>query len=409
MSSFHVNEIPGDALFTLMAKYKSDSFDKKVDLGVGAYRDDNGKPWILPVVAKVDKIISEDPSVNHEYLPIAGNASLRSAAAKLVLGSSSKAIAENRVVSTQTISGTGANHLGGLFLSHYQPQGGDGSIYLPAPTWPNHKGIFENCHLKIKTYPYWDPSTKGLDFKGMLSSLKAANKGDVILLHACAHNPTGVDPTRDQWKEIAQVCQEKQLFPFFDCAYQGFASGSLDNDSWAIRYFEEQGMELSVCQSFAKNFGLYGERAGCLHFVAADKSTAKAISTQMEHLQRVEISNPPAYGSRIVSKVLNDPELFAEWERDLKTMSSRIQAMRTALRSKLEELGTPGSWNHITDQIGMFSFTGLSAQQCETLVNEHHIYLTASGRISMAGLNSHNVDYVAKCFDAVVRTIPVKL
>jgi aspartate aminotransferase, cytoplasmic len=361
------------------------------------------------VVSKVDRLITNDPTVNHEYLPIAGNAELRGAAAKLVLGTSCKAIAEKRVVSTQTISGTGANHLAGLFLSHYNPEGGDGSIYIPSPTWPNHKGIFENCHLKVKTYPYFDAETKGLDFKGLLSILNGANKGDVILLHACAHNPTGVDPTREQWKEIAKVCQERQLFPFFDCAYQGFASGDLENDGWAVRYFEELGLELLVCQSFAKNFGLYGERAGCLHFVAASESVAKAISTQLEHLQRVEISNPPAYGSRIVAKVLNDPELFKEWQGDLKTMASRIQAMRTALRSKLEALGTPGTWKHITDQIGMFSFTGLSPRQCETLVNDYHIYLTATGRVSMAGLNTHNVEYVAQSIDAVVRNRPGKL
>lgn len=404
MSSFHVNELPGDALFTLMAKFKADPFEKKVDLGVGAYRDDNAKPWVLPVVAKVDKLLANDPTVNHEYLSIAGNPEFRAAAAKLVLGENSRAIAEKRVVSVQTISGTGANHLAGLFLSHYKPNGGDGSIYLPAHTWPNHKGIFENCHLKVKNYLYFNAQTKGLDFDGVIQDLSDAKKGDMVLLHACAHNPTGVDPSREQWKEIAKVCREKQLFPFFDCAYQGFASGDLDNDAWAVRYFVDQGFELLVCQSFAKNFGLYGERTGCLHVVAGTPRVAKAITTQLEHLQRVEISNPPAYGSRIVSKILNDPELFQEWVRDLQTMASRIKDMRNALRSKLEELRTPGSWEHITNQIGMFSFTGLGPVQCERLVNDFHIYLTATGRISMAGLNTKNVDYVAKSIDTVVRT-----
>lgn len=241
----------------------------------------------------------------------------------------------------------------------------------------------------------------------MISTLKSAPEGSIVLLHACAHNPTGVDPTQDQWKEIAKVMKQKQQFPFFDCAYQGFASGSLSTDNWAIRYFVEQGFELLICQSYAKNFGLYGERAGCFHFVTSPGSHAQdtiaRVGSQLAILQRSEISNPPAYGARIASTVLNDQKLFAQWEEDLRTMSGRIKEMRSALRSKLEEKGTPGKWNHITDQIGMFSFTGLNETQVQKLREQYHVYMTKNGRISMAGLNTNNVEYFAKAVDAVVK------
>lgn len=241
----------------------------------------------------------------------------------------------------------------------------------------------------------------------MTATLKSAPEHSIILLHACAHNPTGVDPTKEQWKEIATIIKEKKHFPFFDCAYQGFASGDLAKDAWAVRYFVEQGFELCVAQSFAKNFGLYGERAGCFHFVTSPgadaESTIKRIASQLAILQRSEISNPPAYGARIASTVLNNPTLFAEWEDNLREMSGRIQSMRTALRAKLEELGTPGTWNHITDQIGMFSFTGLTEAQVLRLRDDAHVYLTKNGRISMAGLNTGNVEYFAKAVDKVIR------
>ncbi|KAH8644773.1 Aspartate aminotransferase,cytoplasmic [Alternaria alternata] len=234
-----------------------------------------------------------------------------------------------------------------------------------------------------------------------------AAEGSIIVLHACAHNPTGVDATQEQWKKIADVIKSKKHFPFFDTAYQGFASGDLATDGWAIRYFVEQGFELCIAQSYAKNFGLYGERAGCFHFVTSPSSdaenTIKRIASQLAILQRSEISNPPAYGARIASTVLNDPQLFAEWENNLRTMSGRIKEMRKALRSKLEDMGTPGTWNHITEQIGMFSFTGLTEQQVLKIREDSHVYMTKNGRISMAGLNTHNIDYFAKAVDKVVR------
>ncbi|KAI1099345.1 pyridoxal phosphate-dependent transferase [Jackrogersella minutella] len=403
-----VPQAPEDALFGLMRAYRADQDPKKVDLGIGAYRDNNAKPWVLPVVKKADEILRNDPELNHEYAPIAGITSFTSKAAELILGGvDSPAIKEKRVTSIQTISGTGAVHLGALFLAKFYT--GNKQVYLSDPTWANHNQIFTNVGVPIAKYPYFSKETRGLDFAGMKAAILGAPDRSVILLHACAHNPTGVDPTLDQWKELAVVLRQKNHFPFFDCAYQGFASGDLMQDNAAVRYFVEQGFELVVAQSFAKNFGLYGERAGCFHVVTAPASDAEAtitrIASQLAILQRSEISNPPLYGARIASTVLNDPQLFAEWEENLRTMSGRIISMRKALRAKLEELGTPGTWNHITDQIGMFSFTGLTEPQVLKIRSDFHVYMTKNGRISMAGLNTNNVEYVAKAIDKIVREV----
>ncbi|KAL5343843.1 pyridoxal phosphate-dependent transferase [Aspergillus crustosus] len=402
-----VPSAPEDPLFGLAQAYRQDPSDKKVDLVIGAYRDDNAKPWVLPVVKKADDLIRNDPNLNHEYLPIKGLADYTTAAQKLILGADSPAISDSRVSTFQTISGTGAVHLGALFLAKFHPQSPKPTLYLSNPTWANHHQIFTNVGLSLANYPYFSPQTKGLDFDGMISSLKSAPRGSIILLHACAHNPTGVDLTQDQWKQVALVLRDQSHFPFFDCAYQGFASGDLSRDAWAIRYFVEQGFELCIAQSFAKNFGLYGERTGAFHFVSApgaDASSSSAhVASQLAILQRSEISNPPAYGARIASRVLNDPELFAQWEEDLRTMSGRIQEMRKGLKARLVERKTPGSWEHITDQIGMFSFTGLSEAQVKVLREKWHVYMTKNGRISMAGLNTHNLDYFAEAVDSVVR------
>ncbi|OAA68304.1 aspartate aminotransferase [Niveomyces insectorum RCEF 264] len=402
-----VPQAPEDPLFGLMAAYRADDSKDKVDLGIGAYRDNDGKPWVLPVVKKAEDIIHSDPETNHEYLPIAGLAAFTGKAAELILGADSPALADKRVVSLQTISGTGAVHLGALFLAKFYH--GNRTLFMSNPTWANHGQIFGNVGLPTALYPYFDKASRGLDFAGMTAAIEAAPDRSIVLLHACAHNPTGVDPTTEQWHALAALLRRKQHLPFFDCAYQGFASGDLARDAGAIRYFVDQGFELLVAQSFAKNFGLYGERAGCFHYVAApsaDNTAARRVASQLAVLQRSEISNPPIYGARVAGTVLNDPALFAEWEANLRTMSGRIIGMRTALRAKLEALGTPGPWNHITDQIGMFSFTGLSEAQVQKLREQFHVYMTKNGRISMAGLNTHNVDYFAKAVDQVVRSTP---
>ncbi|PIA14091.1 aspartate aminotransferase [Coemansia reversa NRRL 1564] len=395
-------QAPPDGILKLSVLSRADTDSNKVDLGVGAYRDDNGKPWVLPVVAKAEQRLQNDPNANHEYMGVGGLPSLTGGAQTLIFGSDSPAIHEGRLYTLQTISGTGANMLGAVFLKEFKVPA-DAAIYISKPTWGNHRSIFETAGHKVREYRYCNYQTLTLDINGMLEDLRAAPPGQIIVLHACAHNPTGIDPTEEQWSKIADVMAERGHFPFFDCAYQGFATGDVDRDALAIRMFVSRGFELFVAESFAKNMGLYGERTGCLHVVTKDSSLLPAVSSQLNRLSRATISTASAYGAKIAGTVLQDKALYSEWLANMQTMSDRIKSMREALRSKLTELGTPGDWSHVTSQIGMFSFTGLSLDQVETLRNKYHMYLTDDGRISVAALNSNNVEYVAKAIDAVVR------
>ncbi|KAL7412820.1 aspartate aminotransferase [Mrakia frigida] len=395
---------PADAIFALTAAFKADSTSDKINLGAGAYRTNEGKPWVLPVVKKASDIIANDETLDHEYLPIAGLPSFYNAGAKLILGEGSKALKEGRVASTQTISGTGANHLGAAFLKRFYPfPSGKAQIYISNPTWMNHHAIFKNVGIEPVTYPYYDPATVGLDFEGYKASLNAAEDGSVFLIHGCAHNPTGVDPTPAQWSEIIEILLRKKHFAFLDCAYQGFASGDLDKDAAAVREMEARNVPLLVCQSFSKNAGLYSERVGALHLVSPTTTETPILVSQLALLQRSEISNPPAWGARVVSLILNDEKMFQQWKEEIQVMAGRIKEMRSEMRRRLEELGTPGTWEHVTKQIGMFSYTGLTTPQVKILVEEHHIYLTNNGRISMAGLNTGNIERFTKAVDAVVR------
>lgn len=406
-----IKELPPDPLFGLKARYTADSRPDKVDLGIGAYRDNNGKPFILPAVKKAERKLIESESYNHEYLSISGYQPFLTEAAKVILGNDSKAIAAKAVVSQQSLSGTGALHLAGAFLKQFYA--GTQTIYVSKPTWANHNQIFQSLGLTVETYPYWDAQKKSLDIDGFLATIKSAPQGSIILLHACAHNPTGLDPTASQWKEILSEIAAKKHLPLFDSAYQGFASGDLDKDAAPIREAINLGLidsPILICQSFAKNVGMYGERVGALHVVLPTSEAegprtqlAKAIGTQLNKLTRSEISNPPAYGAKIVSIVLSDPELRQQWHDDLITMSLRIIKMRKELRRRLEELGTPGTWEHITNQSGMFSFTGLNSEMVQRLEKVHGVYLVSSGRASVAGLNDGNVEKVANAFDEVIR------
>lgn len=396
------------SIFKLTAAYKADKYDKKVNLGVGAYRDNNGKPYVLPSVKQAQSDLIADDTVDHEYLSITGLPEFTSAAAKLILGADSAALSEKRVSSVQTISGTGANHLGAVFLDRFyqfQKFGLEKQIYISNPTWANHKAIFNSAGIKPVDYPYYDSKTIALDFDGFTSTLKSAKPQSVFLLHACAHNPTGVDPTQEQWKAIADIFAEKGHFAFFDCAYQGFASGDLDKDAWAVRHFvARKTIPLLICQSFAKNAGLYGERVGALHVVSATAEQNQAVFSQLAVIQRSEISNPPAFGARVVKMILTDSKLFAQWQKDVSEMAGRIITMRQSLFDLLtKKFSTPGNWDHILKQIGMFTFLGLDTNQCKRLLEEGHIYLTANSRISMAGLTTNNVEYVASWIDKVVR------
>lgn len=395
---------PPIEVFALTAAFNEDTHPQKVNLGVGAYRTDESKPWVLPVVQKVEALLLADKTLNHEYLPVAGIPAMRSAAARLLLGEDSPAIKEKRVDAVQALGGTGALRIGLDFL---HSRLGYDTVYVSKPTWGNHKGIVKSlCYKEIKEYRYWDENKRCIDFENMLEDLRNAPQKSVIVLHMAAHNPTGSDPTEEQWKQIAVVIKEKHLFPFFDCAYQGFSSGNLDKDAWAVRYFVEQGFELVAAQSFSKNFGLYNERVGQLLFVVSREELLPKVRSQLEIIVRETWSNPPAQGGRIVSAVLNTPELFNEWKGIVKTMADRILLMRQTLFDKLKALGTPGTWDHIVQQTGMFSYTGLSVNQCEHLIKNYHIYLMKDGgRINMCGLTTKNIDYVASAVHDVVTNV----
>lgn len=406
----NVEQLPADALFGVKQRLSQDPRETKVDLGIGAYRDNNGKPWVLPSVHEAEKLIREDPSYNHEYLGIAGLTSLISGAAKVILGEDSPALQEQRVVSVQSLSGTGALHIAAKFLNKFCSEK---VVYLSQPTWANHTAIFETQGLKTATYPYWNAATKSLDLGGYLNAIKDAPKGSVFVLHACAHNPTGLDPSKEQWVDILDALVKGDHIVLFDSAYQGFASGNLDNDAYAVRLGLEKLATVSpvlICQSFAKNVGMYGERVGCFHLVLPQQdssidlaSVKKAIASQLAKITRSELSNPPAYGAKIVSTILNTPKLTQQWHKDMITMSSRITKMRHALRDQLVKLSTPGTWDHIVEQCGMFSYTGLSSEMVRRLEEEHAVYMVSSGRASIAGLNDGNVTLVAEAIDEVVR------
>ena len=276
-------------------------------------------------------------------------------------------------------------------------------VYMSNPTWGNHPAIIGRAGLEARKYRYFDAATRGIDWAGLMEDLGAAPDGSVVLLHACAHNPTGVDPTDEQWAELAKLVAAKGFFAVFDSAYQGYATGDLERDCSAVKIFVEAGLDFMTCQSFSKNLGLYSERIGCLSCVTASPEAAQAVESQMKLIARPSYSNPPSHGARIVTRILGTPELYSRWTAELKQMSQRIMDMRAAVRSGLEKLGTPGTWNHVTDQIGMFSFTGLTADQVAVLQSEHSIYMLPNGRISLAGLTPTNVDRFVKAVDAVVR------
>jgi len=391
---------PTDPILGITEAFKNDKDPKKVNLGVGAYRDDNGKPWILPSVIKASKAVA-DKNLDHEYLPIQGLDSFIEGSLKLAYGKDSKPLKENRIAALQSLSGTGACRLATAYFKRFLPEGT--AVFIPKPTWPNHKNIIEHSGLKWKEYRYYDSKTKGVDFKGLLEDLEAAPSGSVILLHVCAHNPTGADPTLDQWKQIKEVIKKKNLIPFFDSAYQGFTSGDCDRDAAPVRLFAEDGMNVILAQSFAKNMGLYGQRIGCFSIVCSDLNEKARVLSQAKMIARAMYSNPPLTGARIVDAVLNTPDLNTQWLGEVKSMAQRIADMRKALVEGLKKAGSPHNWKHITDQIGMFAYTGMTEEQVGKLASEHHIYLTKDGRISIAGLNSKNVDNVAKAFHEVTK------
>jgi aspartate aminotransferase len=380
--------------------FKRDTNPKKINLGVGAYRDDNGKPFPLPSVRKAEQILYEK-KLDHEYTTIAGIPEFCDASIRLALGENHEAVKNGQNATVQAISGTGALRVGAAFLQKFH--NGPKVVWAPNPTWGNHGNIVRHAGMEMKQYRYYDKKTCGLDMNGLLEDVNKIPEGSIILLHACAHNPTGVDPRPQQWEELSQVVKKKRLYPFFDMAYQGFASGDIDRDALPVRQFLKDGHQLCLAQSFAKNMGLYGERVGAFTIIGADADETKRVMSQLKILIRPMISNPPVYGARIAHLILSTPELRKQWLSDVKTMAERIISMRTQLRDLLAKEGSKKNWQHISDQIGMFCFTGMTEPQVEKLTKEFSIYLTKDGRISMAGISSNNVGYLAKAMHEVTK------
>jgi len=392
---------PPDPILGVTEAFKADKDSRKINLGVGAYRDENGKPYVLNSVKKAEEII-RNSNPDKEYLPISGLTEFTKRAALLAYGSESVPLTQGAIAVAQSISGTGALRIGGAFLARHYPH--SSIIYLPTPSWGNHTPIFRDSGLEVRGYRYFDKSTVGLDFEGLKADLLAAPENAIVLLHACAHNPTGIDPTPEQWAVISDIVKERKLFPFFDMAYQGFASGSTTRDAFAVRHFVSQGHQIALAQSFAKNMGLYGERVGAFSLTTQDADEKARVDSQLKIVIRPMYSNPPVHGARIANAILGDQALYGEWEKEVKGMAERIINMRERLYETLtHRLKTPGEWGHVKSQIGMFSFTGLTPSQTKALAEKAHIYMTSDGRISMAGLNSGNIDYFAESVDAAVR------
>lgn len=387
---------PLDPIIGLNEEYNRDDFPNKVIVGVGAYRDDGGKPYVLPCVREAEERIFQR-NLDMEYSGIAGDAKFVEETLKFGYGEDCAAFKENRIHGVQALSGTGGLRVMGELLAKH----GHKQIYVPNPTWGNHKAIFTNAGLEVKTYSYYKAETSDLDFENMVKDLKSIPSGTVVLLHACAHNPTGMDPTMEQWKQISEIAKERNLLPFFDCAYQGFASGDADVDAGALRMFVEDGHLMCMIQSFSKSFGLYGHRVGTLSVVGANEEEAKKVVSQLKLVIRPMYSNPPRHGSRIVSTILGDAKLKEDWKVQCFEMANRIDTMRTAMRESLEKAGSSHNWDHITKQIGMFAYSGLNKDQVMQMREKHHIYCTADGRISMAGVTSGNVDYIANAIHDV--------
>lgn len=394
-----VEQAPSDLVLGITEAFKADTSSDKLNLGVGAYRTEELNPYILNVVQKAERRII-DRNENKEYLPIEGLASFRKATADLLFGSDSPALQQGRIATLQALSGTGSLAVAAQFIHQFIP---NAAVYVSDPSWPNHHNIFKLAGVETRKYRYFDSKTVGLDFDGMIADIKAAPSGSIILLHGCAHNPTGIDPTKEQWTTIADTIESCGHIAFFDVAYQGFATGDLDTDAYAPRYFDARGLEFLVAQSYSKNLGLYGERVGAINIVTADAETAGRVLSQLKRLARAIWSNPPTHGARIVSEVVNDAALFEEWKEEMRLMSGRIMNVRKVLYDHLVALNGDRDWGFVTSQIGMFTFTGLTSKQVENMTAAHHVYMTKDGRISLAGLNKAKAEFLARAIDDSVR------
>ncbi|XP_049958548.1 aspartate aminotransferase, cytoplasmic-like [Schistocerca serialis cubense] len=386
------------------ASYNADPFEKKVDLGVGAYRTEEGRPWVMPWVYTVRQQLAHDPTLNHEYLPFLGCERFTRCANELLLGDNSPAIHQGKVFGIQSLSGAGSVRIAFEFLCKVMKYK---TVFIPLETWENHYRLVTHGGFSdVREYRYWNTQTRKLDFEGLIEDLSGAPADSVVVLHPCAHNPTGCDPSHEQWDRIADIIEERRLFPFFDIAYQGLASGDIDEDAWAVRRFAERGIEFFSAQSFSKNCGLYGERTGNLAVMLNNPDKIEKVKSQFIVIARSIYCSPPSQGARIVTTMLEDPKLKEEWKTCLREMTNRIKDMRKGLKERLDALGTPGSWDHITQQVGFFSFTGLSERQVQLLREKYHVYMLSNGRANMCGLNTKNLDYTANAIHDIVTRWP---
>jgi aromatic-amino-acid transaminase len=389
---------PRDPILGLNEQYVADERPGKVNLGVGVYYDDQGRVPLLKCVhqAEVDRV---QAGAAHSYLPIEGLSALNSAARRLVLGKDSEAVTSGRAFTVQAVGGTGALKIGADYLKQLLPAA---KVAISTPSWENHRALFERAGFEVVEYAYYDAHTHGLNLSGMLASLDALPDGSIVVLHACCHNPTGVDPTANQWRQIAQTIQTKNLVPFLDMAYQGFGDG-LEQDAATVRLFVEMGLRCLISTSFSKSFSLYGERIGALTVVTGSADEAKRVLSQVKRAIRTNYSNPPTFGGAVVAEVLNNAALFKLWDTELADMRERIKQMREQLVAKLKAAGIETNFDFVLTQKGMFSYSGLTAAQVDALRERHGIYAVSSGRICVAALNSQNIDTVVNAIADVIK------
>ena len=387
---------PKDPILGVTESFVADPNPKKINLGVGVYIDDTGKIPLLDCVQRAERAMTEKASPRG-YLPIDGIADYDRAVQALVLGKDSDAIAAGRAVTVQALGGTGGLKIGADFLRRFAP---GAQVWISDPSWENHRALFEGAGFKVNTYPYYDAKTHGVDFAGMSATLESLPAGSIVVLHACCHNPTGADPTPDQWAKILETVRARGLVPFLDTAYQGFADG-IDPDGAVVRSFAATSGPLLISNSFSKSFSLYGERVGALTVLAADRDEALRVLSQLKRIIRANYSNPPTHGGQIVAMVLTSPELRALWEAELATMRNRIKLMRATLVERLHEHIPNADFHFVLDQRGMFSYSGLTRDQVGRLRREFSVYAVETGRICVAALNSRNVEDVARAIAAV--------
>jgi len=393
-----IQAAPPDAILGLGEAFKADPNPKKINLSVGVYQDDTGKTPILESVRKAGQLVLERQKTM-SYLPIPGSPAYASAVQKLLFGEGHEVEKSGRAATSHTPGGTGALRVAADFIHSQLPKA---TVWLTQPTWPNHPQIFAAAGVPTKTFPYFDAKTNSLAFDECIAAIEKIPAGDVVMLHGCCHNPTGIDPTPGQWKKLADVIYGRGLLPMLDFAYQGFAEG-IAEDAAGLREFCRPGSEIIVCSSFSKNFGLYCERVGALTVVAKDKAAADRVQSQVKTCIRANYSNPPAHGAELVTTVLSDPALRSQWEKEVADMRGRINGMRKLLVDTLKAKGVPGDYSFITRQRGMFSFSGLTPAQVEALKQNYAIYIVGSGRINVAGITKENVGPLCDAIAEVVR------